>query len=145
MGRKGEFDLTGGGHFQGVTQKAEAGDVGDGMHRQVLQAGLGQPVQGRHDPDGLGLGLRGGQAPFHGRGNDAGSQGLGEDQLIAHPGPAVGEHPVRMDHAGDGEAVFQFRIIDAVAAHEQGPGLVNLVQAAGQNRLEHLWGTVLLG
>ena len=74
-----------------------------------------------------------------------GSQGLGEDQLIAHPGPAVGEHLVRMDHAGHGEPVFQFRIIDAVAAHEQGPGLMNLIQAAGQNSLEHLLGHGLNG
>ncbi len=50
-----------------------------------------------------------------------------------------------MDHAGHGEPVFQFRVIDAVAADEQGPGLMNLVQAAGQDSQEHFLGHGLTG
>ena len=50
-----------------------------------------------------------------------------------------------MDHAGHGEPVFQLRIIDAVAAHQQGPGLMNLIQAAGQDSQEHLFGHGLDG
>ena len=45
-----------------------------------------------------------------------------------------------MDHAGHRQPVFQFRIIDAVAADEQGPGLMNLIEAAGQDSQEHFLG-----
>ena len=62
------------------------------------------------------------------------------------PGPRpLVKHLFGMDHAGDGEPVFQFRIIDAVAAHEEGPGLMNLIQAAGQNSPEHFLGHGLNG
>ena len=41
-----------------------------------------------------------------------------------------------MHHPGDRQAVFHLRVFDAVAAHQQGPGLVHLVQAAPEHRLE---------
>ena len=147
MGEEGDLDLAGGRHFQGVAQEAEAGDVGDGMRPPGLSRASAAGSRFRAVMTRMAAASASGEArrPFHGGGDDAGAQGLGEDQRIAHPGPGVGEHLVRMDHAGHRQAVFQLRIIDAVAAHQQGPGLMDLIQAAGQNRLEHLRGHGLQG
>ena len=61
------------------------------------------------------------------------------------PGPALGEDAVGMHHPGDRQAVFHLRIFDAVAAHQQGPGLVHLVQPAPEHRLEDVGADGLQG
>lgn len=68
-------------------------------------------------------------------GQDADAQRLGEQQRISRLGTAVGEHFVRMDKAGDGQAVNGFGAVDGVSACNDGPRLIDLLVTTPQQLL----------
>ena len=66
-------------------------------------------------------------------GNDAYTQGLGQNQHIAGLGVTVGQHLFRVDEAGHRQTVDGLRAPDGVAAGDDGPGLVGRVVAAPED------------
>ena len=73
------------------------------------------------------------QAALVRRGDDARAQGLGEHQGVPHLGPRVGEKPVKLDEARDGEAVLGLVVVDGVAAGDHAARQLAAVGAAGQD------------
>jgi len=131
------------GHFAGVPDDAEAGDVGDGVDVVAERDFAGRLIKGGHgcggsvDPRGFGLGL------FDGGGNDAGADGLGEDQYIARTRGGVGEDARGIDGSGDGITEFEFRIADTVAADDGASSLNHFAEASGEDLFEDLRVTFL--
>ena len=59
-------------------------------------------------------------------------------QHVARLCAGVGQHLIRMDEARDGQAVFRLVVEYAVAAGDDGAGLVDLVVAAAQQGVDGL-------
>ena len=62
--------------------------------------------------------LLGGPPRLEGGGDDAGAQGLGQEQLVARPAARVGEHALGVHQAGDRVAELDLGIADAVPAQQ---------------------------
>ena len=103
-------------HLQQMPHQGETGNIGAGMDRELHHHIPGGLVQRGHLPvDRLHL-LQGEQSSLIGGGENAHPQGLGQQQHIAGPCAAVGQNPVRVDEAGDGQTVFGLLVKNAVAA-----------------------------
>ena len=123
-------------HFAGVADKPESRDVGapvnmaggQGAHRLG-----GGAIERRHrSHGGLHDGL--GRAPGLDRGaDDAGADGLGQEQDVAGFRAGVREHAGRIDLAGDGVAELHFVVAHGVAAEQRHAGLAQLVEPAGED------------
>ena len=124
-----------------MPQQSEAGDVGGGVHRAVVECEGGvarRRVEGRHDPDrfvdqslGRGVSLeRGGDDPQPDR--------LREHQHIAGARVAVGEHARRIDGAHDRQPELRFGIVDGMSTPDDRAGGAHDVVAAVEHAREQL-------
>lgn len=144
LGEEAQADRRTEGHFAGVTDDAETGDVGHGVGVVLERDFAGGLVERGHgygggvDPRGLGLGL------LDGGGDDAGADGLGEDQCVAGTRGGVGKDARGIDGSGDGVTEFEFGIADAVAANDGASGLNHFAEASGEDLFEDL-GVTLFG
>ena len=116
-----------------VAEEAEACDVGAGADEtEVGGVGAGE-VEGLHAEDGAVAEGVGADAAFDGGGGDAGAERFGEDEQVAGQGAGVGDDAVRVDEAGDAEAVDWFREADGVAAGEDAVGFEDFFCAAAED------------
>ena len=130
------------GHLEGVAQHAEARHIRAGVDAVLhhgVPCGL---VQGGHQHLGKFDALLRGHVRLGSCGDDADADGLGEQQHIPRLGPGVGQHLVRVDEARHRQAVLRLLVQDAVAAGDEGSGLVDLVIASPQQLVDSILGHV---
>jgi hypothetical protein len=90
----------------------------------------GRAIEGRHEPDHLADRLLG-VLPLLRRGrDDPEAERLREDEDVASLGAGVRDDTVRVDEAGDREAVDRLVGLDRVPADDVDPGLLCLVGAS---------------
>ena len=106
-----------------MAQQAKAGDVGACGNREGFHNLGCVLVQGFHGADDSLMFHRAQQSASGRSGQDAGSDGFGQNQKIARTDAVVAKHLAWMDEARDAEAVFGLRILDGVAAGDNGAGL----------------------
>ena len=99
-------------------------------------------IELRHDADhGLFVGF-GKQTGFRRRRQDAGAQGLRQNEDVAGLCAAVAVELFRVDVTRYGKAVFRLFVQDRVTARQHRPGLVYLIVAAPQDLPGHVLGKV---
>lgn len=136
---------TTGGHLAGVPEEPETGDVGARVHREAGQR-LGRSfVQGTHRGDGLGHQGLGRPAPLDGGADDAGAQGLGEEQDVPGPGAGVGPDTRRVDGPRHGVLQFNLLVAHGVPAEQGDTGSAELVEAAQEDLPDRLGVEALVG
>ncbi len=124
------------GHAEGVAGEAEPGDVGAGVRVELQHRLAGDPVERRHPGDRAPEELFGDQATPVSGDDDAGADGLREDQMVSGPCSGVRHDPLRVDDAGDRQAVLELVVTHRVAAHERRPRLLDLTESAVQDPAE---------
>ena len=117
------------GQLQTMAQEAEARHVRAGVDPVLDHDVPGGLVQGGHKPIDPGHDRRGDQLRLGGGGQDPQPQGLREKKHVPGPGPGVGEHLVRADKAGDGQAVFGLIVQNAMTSCNQSSGFIHFVIA----------------
>ena len=127
-----------------MAQESKACDIGAGVDALVfcddLRGIFVEPGHGIHQLLVLGLGEK--PAPFR-VGENAGADGLGEDQGVPGTDAVVPEDPVRMHEACHAETVFWNGVLDGVAAYHDGACFPHLVIAAQQDVVHILVGQAL--
>jgi len=113
-----------------MTEQAETGNIGTGGDRIGSHERCRRAVEGRHGGDGCPFRRLGQQAGFDGRGEHARADGFGENQGISRFGPGVGQDALGMHQPGDRQAILEFRILNAVAAHQHRSGGMDLLEPA---------------
>ena len=98
--------------------------------RHGLRRPLVEPGHGFH---GGFHGRRVGHFRLGRRGDDARADFFGQNQDIPRAGPFVGQDLLRVDGSGYGKPVFQFVVVDRMAAQKHGPRLVNFFQPPSQD------------
>ena len=126
------------GHLAGVAQQAEAGHVRAGVDAVFDHRVARVFVQGGHELHGIAHRLLRAELRLGSGGENAYAERLGEDEHVAGPRAGVGEYALRVDEARDCEAVLRLVVEDAVAAGDDGPGLVDLVVAAAEQGVDGL-------
>ena len=114
-----------------MAQKSEAGDVRTGVDLRALGHGLRcVGVQPGHGANQTVILLRLQQVRLGGGGQDAGSEGLGQNQRVSRSGAHVPQGLVRVDIAGDAQAVFRLIVLNGVATGDDAARLHSLLVAA---------------
>ena len=120
-----------------MTEQAEAGDVGCGVHRVAhRQRSVARArVQCRHDANRL-VDERGGRlVTFHRRGDHPQANRLRQHDHVPGARGPVREHTLRVDGADHRETELRFRVIDGVAAtHDRARAPDDLVTAVEHAR-----------
>ena len=114
-----------------MAQKAEAGDVRTGVDLLAFGHGLRRVgVQPGHGVNQTVILLRLQQVCLGSGGQDAGAEGLGQNQRISRSGAHVPQGLVRVDIAGDAQAVFRLIVLNGVATGDDAARLRSLLVAA---------------
>src|SRR5665648_728726 len=110
-------------------------EILEGGAEKVMEAGA--DLAGGHSIDDrepkYGLAVTGVARPdeiVYNAGQHADAEALGEHQLVAGPRASVVDDLVGTGHAGDGQPVLGFPVVDGVPAGELGAGLHHLLGAA---------------
>ncbi|CAN4039423.1 DUF4190 domain-containing protein, partial [Dysosmobacter welbionis] len=103
------------GHLIAVAQQAKARYIRAGVDAVLHHGVPGGLVQGGHQFLCQSPPLDRQHLRLLCSGEDANADGLRQQQHVPRPGAGVGQHPVRMDEAGDRQAVLGLVVQDAVA------------------------------
>jgi len=135
-------DAAADGHFAGVAEEAEAGDVcdrvdGGRMARFEIVKSVGGVTIERGHGGGCGGDPRGRGFLLFDRGGDhTGADGLGENERVAGLGADIFPDFTGMDGAGDGVAKLQFIVADGVATNDSAIRFRHFGEAAAENLFE---------
>ena len=123
-------------HLVEVAEEAESGHIG-GRVNIIASAYLGgRLVQSRHGGHGGVHGAGGSFAHAVGRADEAHTQRLGEDELVAGLSRIIGREAAGVHETGDGQAVLHAGVGDGVASREDAPRLGHFFGAAAQDLAE---------
>jgi len=124
------------GHLVQVAEQAEPGDVRRRVDADLDHGVGGITVEPLHLADGGFRGRRRRFLLFDPRGDDADAQRFRQDEPVPGLSADVAHDPVGTHQPRDGQAVLGLRIVDAVAARDEDPGLPGLVRAPLQDLLQ---------
>src|ERR1019366_4704804 len=110
--------------------------IGAAVHVVAQHFLAGRTVQGEHGSNRRGHVRLAGDGALQCGSDDAGAEGLGEDQGVARPRAGVGQDARGVNDAGDGVAEFDLVIRHAVAAEDGAAGLVHHLGAALEDGLQ---------
>ena len=120
-------------HFAGMTEEAEAGDVGAAVDVECLHGFGGKTVEGQHGFGGGGDLIRICEAALEGGGDDAGAESFGEYETIPGTGVGICTETGGVDEPGDGVAKFDGVVGDRVATEEGAFGFLHLGRTSGED------------
>ena len=86
------------------------------MKTKVDRQLSGVAVEAFHPSDGIGKLVRGGEAAFERRGDDASAKWFGEEEVVARAQAGFGENLVILDNTKGDETELGFIILDGVPA-----------------------------
>ena len=125
-------------HLVQMAEKAEAGHIRSGMDVILAAEFCRCFVQGGHGADGGFHFLRGGLAYAVCRAEQTHTQSLGQYQLITGHAGVICVHPVRVNKAGHGKAVFYPAVRDGMPARKAAAGFCHLFSTAAQNFAQYV-------
>ena len=125
-------------HLVQMAEKAEASHVRSGMDAVFAADLCRRFVQSGHGANGGFHLLRGGFAHTVCRAQQPHTQSLGQYQLVAGNTGVVRIHPVRVNKAGHGKAVFHPAVCNGVSACKAAAGFCHLFSTAAQNLAQHI-------
>ncbi len=121
-----------------MAEQAEAGHVGGGAGAGRDGGPGGSAVELAHDRDGFLEHRRGGEVALRRGRRQARAERLAQHERVSGPPAGVGQHPLGIDDAADGEPVLGLGVVDRVAAANDGTGRGNGLEAAGEDLAEQL-------
>ncbi len=128
-----------------MARQAEAGHVGGAVDADFQHGVAADIVELDHSGHrGLKDLLRTGIGPMS-RGDEAGTERLGEDEFVAGSGARIGQDSARVDQAGDGVAELDLGIADRVAPQDDGTGRPAAFAAAVHDPAEPLQVQLVVG
>ena len=125
-------------HFMQMAEKAEAGHIRSGMDAVFAADLCRRFVQSGHGADGGFHLLRGGFAHTVCRAQQPHTQSLGQYQLVARHTGVVRIHPLRVNKAGHGKAVFYPAVRNGMPACKTAAGFRHLFGTTAQNFAQHI-------
>ncbi len=120
-------------HFAGVSEEAEAGDVGAAVDIEGVHSFGGKTVEGQHGFSGGSDLIRICQTALEGGGDDAGAESFGEYETIPGTGVGVGTETGGVDKPGDGVAKFDGVVGDRMASEDGAFGFLHLRETSGED------------
>ena len=123
-------------HLVEVAEEAEPGHIRGRVNIIASTYLGGRLVQGRHGGHGSVHGAGGSFVHAVGRADEAHTQRLGEDELVAGLSRIIGSEAAGVHETGDGQAVLYTGVGDGVASREDAPRLGHFFCAAAQDLTE---------